>query len=337
MIVPVFLPHLGCGERCIYCDQVYITDIRRNNIPEMLEKYLAPVRERVEIGLYGGNLFGLDPVDVARLFAYFEPYQEKIERFRISTKPVPLREETMRILKEKRVEIIELGIPSFNDRILSTLNRRHTADDLRTSFTRLKAEGFQVALQVMVGLPEETMADIKETARNVVEFAPDYIRIYPLVVLKGTPLETMYREGAFVPLVFEEAVTRALYLYLRAVRHGIKVTKMGLTENEVIKERVIAGHYHPAFGYVVKSWAFRLAVLAKTRTLSPGGEILVTLNNRDVPHLLGYKRSNLDAYNRAGVKVVWETGEVGEGTFILTSRHLKAVGTIFDALTMIPS
>jgi histone acetyltransferase (RNA polymerase elongator complex component) len=336
MIIPIFLPHLGCGDRCIYCDQTYITDIRNDDIEAVIKEYLGPFRGKAEIGLYGGNIFGLEPVALKRLFSFFEPFRDRITNFRISTKPVPLRDDTIRVLKENGVDNIELGIPDFNDRILGILNRRHTAEDLAKAFVRLKEEGFTVALQVMVGLPQETMADVADTADSLIRLAPDYVRIYPLVVLMGTPLEKMHREGSFVPIPFEDAVTRALYIYLRCLKKGVKVVKMGLTENEVIKERVVAGHYHPAFGYVVKTWAFRLALLAKIRDMGIKGNAVVTVNKTDVPHLLGDKRSNMDRFLEEGVSIDWEAAEREVGSFRVTHGALTEEGDIFDALTMIP-
>jgi histone acetyltransferase (RNA polymerase elongator complex component) len=338
MIVPVFLPHLGCEGRCIYCDQLHITDIRGSDISaveEVVKAYLAPLTQPAEVGLFGGNIFGVPPSDLTRLFACFEPYRDKITGFRISTKPVPLREETVRLLKEKGVTTVELGVPAFNDRTLKMLGRGHTIADIERAVSRLREEGFTVALQVMVGLPGETMGDVRDTAQSIIRLAPAYIRIYPLAVLKGTPLEAMYRSGAFIPDAFEEAVERALFIYLHALKAGIKVVKMGLTENEVIEERVVAGHYHPAFGYVVKTWAFRLAVLAKIKAHGIRGDASVLLNKRDVPHLLGYKRSNMQRFASEGVNISYETGGMAVGSFLITHAAGTAEGDIFDALGMI--
>ena len=332
MIVPVFLPHLGCGDRCIYCDQASITDLRTSDIKETIEAHLGRVRQPAEVGLFGGNIFGIGAEALKRLFSYFDQYQEKITGFRISTKPIPLDEEIIGILKENGVKVIELGIPSFNDEILRTINRRHTAEDLKRSFRRLKEEGFTVALQVMVGLPGETETDIRETAENLITLVPDYIRIYPLAVLKGTPLEAMYREGRYVPIPFDEAIERTAHIYLSLLKQGIKTVKMGLTDNEVIADRVIAGHYHPAFGYLVKSRAFRNAVLKKLREAEAKGAIKVVLNKRDIPHLLGHKRENLARFKEEGFEVSWETGEMGLGEFVVEFEGGKVAGNVFDAL-----
>ena len=138
----------------------------------------------------------------------------------------------------------------------------------------------------MAGLPDETMADIETTVQHMITLKPYYIRIYPLVVLATTPLGEMYAKGLFMPDSFDTVLDRVVYIYLNALKEGIPVVKMGLTDNEVIKENILAGQYHPAYGYMVKSRAFYLAIMAKLRALSvTGKDVIVHLNNRDIPHL----------------------------------------------------
>lgn len=332
MIVPVFLTHLGCHDRCIYCDQGCITARNDADIRRFIERSLRQKEGAFEVGLFGGNIFGLSPDVLKRIFGYFDDYRQKITNFRISTKPVPLNGELIDILKEQRVTVIELGIPSFNNDILRALNRKHTAEDLLLAFHTLKDKGFQVSLQFMVGLPDETFDDIRETAANMVRLKPHYIRIYPLAVLKETPLHDLYKEKRFVPVEFREVLERTLYIYLNALRHDIKVVKMGLTDNEILKERIVAGYYHPAFGYLVKSYGFYRAVLAVAERESMKGDVTVILNKRDVTHLLGHRRDNMKGFEEHGLSISQEGSDLPIGTFKLISGPRQAEGTIFDAM-----
>ncbi len=333
MIVPIFLPHLGCQDRCIYCDQDVITDIREEDLRTRIGQSLAKRQGPFEVGLYGGNIFNIKPEALRRLFSYFDKYRAVIKNFRISTKPVPLDDEVIAILTENRVTTIELGIPSFNDKILGLLNRKHTAKDLENAFKLLTGEGFQVALQVMVGLPHETMEDIRETAAKIISLKPFYMRIYPLVFINGTPLADMYKAQKFVPITFDEAIHRAMFIYLNAFQHEIKTVKMGLTDNEVIKETIIGGYYHPAFGFLVKSEVFFHAVMAKIAETDFSGEITVSLNNSDITHLLGHKRFNISRFQEAGISITWKTMDIPSGTFLLKSGEKEIEGAIFDALS----
>jgi histone acetyltransferase (RNA polymerase elongator complex component) len=335
MIVPVFLPHLGCTDRCIYCDQGCITDVHNNDLPSLIEKSLEKVGGKHEVGLFGGNIFNVEPSVLKTLFHYFDRFSESILNFRISTKPVPINKETIQILKENRVTVIELGMPVFNDAILKKLNRGHTVEDFYRAFHFLKNEGFHVALQAMVGLPDETMIDIKETAEHIIRLAPHYIRIYPLVVLKNTPLHRMYESGLFAPIQFGEAIERATYIYLNALKHGIKTVKMGLTDNEIIKDSIVAGQFHSAFGYMVKSQAFYLAVSARIDIASIKGDVAVKLNSADIPHLIGHKRMNIKRFEEQGIYVAWENEDIEKGNFILRGSRTIIKGNIFDALLIL--
>jgi len=335
MIVPVFLPHLGCESRCTYCDQDIITDIGSKDLTTRIDRSLARQKGPFEVGLYGGNIFGLNPETLEHLFSCFDSHGSKITNFRISTKPIPLDHQIIAILKENNVTIIELGIPSFNNHILKLLNRRHSSSDLVNTFNVLTEEGFQVALQVMVGLPHETIDDIRETANNIINLKPSYIRIYPLAFINGTPLADMYKAGEFSIITFEEAINRATLIYLSALRHGIKTVKMGLTDNEVIKDRIIGGYYHPAFGFLVKSQAYYLAVTKKIKEGALQGDVVIFLNNHDIPHLLGHKRCNILRFHELGISITWEVVDIPSGVFKLKSENKEALGNVFDAPYMI--
>jgi histone acetyltransferase (RNA polymerase elongator complex component) len=336
MILPVFLPHIGCNERCIYCDQQFITDLRDTDPSSVIAKTLSAHEGPYEVGLFGGNMFGLEPDQLRHVFSGFEEYKDRITNFRISTKPVPLDEEIIHILKANRVTIIELGIPTFNNRILSRLNRRHSAEELIKTYKALIEEGFHVALQFMAGLPDETMTDIETTVRHMAALKPCYIRIYPLVVLATTPLGEMFIKGLFIPASFDTVLDRVVYIYLHALKENIPIVKMGLTDNEVIKEKILAGQYHPAYGYMVKSRAFYLAIMAKLRTLSvKGKDVIVHLNNRDIPHLLGHKRGHIARFAEEGIFIEWEEGGISQDNFILCYDSHSIAGSIFDALEML--
>jgi hypothetical protein len=117
---------------------------------------------------------------------------------------------------------------------------------------------------------------------------------------------------------------------MHALGQGIKTVKMGLTDSETIRGRVVAGHYHPAFGYLVKSRAFYLSVIQNVEAASMDRDVRVRLNNRDIPHLLGYKRSNVRKLEEKGILISWEKAEKVEGYFDLTCGSKCVKGSIFD-------
>lgn len=334
MLIPVFLPHYGCTERCIYCDQRSITDFRSRDLRSYISETLDRQQGPYEVGLFGGNIFGLTPGQLKDLFSHFDKYADTITGFRISTKPVNYDIEKLNTLKENKVKIIELGSPTFNDKLLSVLNRAHTAEDTVKAFEVLRDEGFLVALQFMTGLPYETMDDTEKTVEMMQKLRPHYIRIYPLVVLAGTPMGETYGKTSFSRVNFETVLDRSVYLYLSALREQIPVVRMGLSDNELIREHIIGGHYHPAYGYLVKSRAFHHAILANLGSFGVVKHIKVLLNNADVPHLVGDRRSNLSHFIERGVVVEWQIHDVPRNTFIIETVERRVEGHILDALNM---
>lgn len=334
MILPVFLPHLGCGSRCIYCNQNHITTkTTSKDIEGQIASVFHGVVEPAEVALYGGNPLGLAPRELEHLFGLFTPYSDKILSFRLSAKPKMVDRSYIDILKKNRVRTIELGIPTFNDTILSLLKRGHTAKEAALAYRSLKEEGFSVGIQVMVGLPGEVFADVKETTARVVRLTPAFIRIYPLVVIEDTELFHLYHVGRFDPEGIDEAVRKALFIYVTAWQQGIKVIKMGLTENDVLKDKIAAGPYHPAFGYLVKSEAFCLAVHERCRMAQLAGDIAIRLHPSDLPHLIGLRRRNLERLKNDDIIVAWSISrDENPGQFVLESGSKTVRGSLADAL-----
>lgn len=330
MVVPVFLPHMGCTQRCIYCHQGYITDIREDDLKARIEIALRGRDTPCEVGLFGGNIFGIEPAVLERIFACFDEHRDVISGFRLSTKPVPLRDETIAILKSSGVDVIELGVPTFNDGILHAMNRGHTAGDLFRAYERLAGEGFRLALQFMVGLPGEGPADIEETIRNMAALHPLYIRIYPLVVLRNTPLYKLYESGEFSPIPFDDALDRAVLIYLNALKRGIDVVNVGLTDNELVRDMVAGGFYHPAYGFLVQSRAFFMAVSGTLKKLGDPAEATVILHRNDIPLLVGHKKENMARFAAMGIKLRWEASGEKRGSFEISDGTQKVRGAVLE-------
>jgi histone acetyltransferase (RNA polymerase elongator complex component) len=188
----------------------------------------------------------------------------------------------------------------------------------------------------MVGLPCETRESIRTTIQHLERLKPAFLRIYPLVVLRNTPLYPEFEQGRFVPLDLDEAVVRALLIYLHAEHVGTKVIKMGLTSNEFLKDEIIAGPYHPAFGYLVRAHAFYLAITRTCRTGNISGQITLLLNKKDIPHVTGYRRTNLHKFEAEGLRVTWKEHDVAQGYFRIDDGRAMYEGSMQDAIPMIP-
>lgn len=306
-IVPVFIPHAGCPHRCIFCNQADITqspdgacssEAVRSRIGAFL-KYKGGGRSMVQVSFYGGNFLGLDFPEIRRLLAEADRFVRSgaVDGIRFSTRPDTITSDRLDLLAEFPVTTVELGVQSMDDGVLAQAQRGHTAEDTRTAVQRLKLRGFEVGLQMMVGLPGDTPEKTLETAGEMAALSPDFVRIYPTLVLKNSRLAAWHRRGRYVPLSLDAAVSGVADLYAFFARRRIPVIRMGLQASAALDdpETVVAGPYHPAFGHLVFSNLFLTCaarLLAGERPLS--GAVVIQVHPRNISRMRGLKNRNVE-------------------------------------------
>ncbi len=261
--IPFFIPHSGCRHRCVFCNQVFTSNTR--NLPDeafiiqKIEHFLQAIKPTVthiEVAFFGGSFTGLDFEIQKKYLAIVHRYYRlhAIHGIRLSTRPDYINRETLSLLKEYAVTTVELGAQSMHDDILQQSQRGHTVRDTINAAKLIKEYGFNMILQLMPGLPGDTYAKSIETAHKTIALHPDGVRIYPTVVIQDTKLEQLYKEGKFVPLSLDAAIELCAHLYDLFTLHNITVIRMGLHPfDDTVADTIIAGPYHPAFGYLAKS------------------------------------------------------------------------------------
>lgn len=265
-ILPIFIPHAGCPHQCVFCNQKKISgqesaalDAARAQIARWRSWLRSNVQH--EAAFYGGSFTGL-PMPLQReLLALTDELLAEgfIGSVRLSTRPDYIDEERLELLKKHNVQTVELGVQSLDDAVLRCAERGHSAQQVGEAMRLLKQYGFKTGLQLMVGLPKQSFDSVRATARQALALAPDIARIYPLLVIKDTPLAASFARGDFTPLSLEEAVEQAAWLYNELTQAGINVIRIGLQADEELcaPGNIIAGPFHPSMGELVKGRALR--------------------------------------------------------------------------------
>ncbi len=268
LIIPIFINHKGCPHRCIFCSQKsavedYNTPIEK--IPEVIESYIStqikkfgkinPKYEITQIAFYGGSFtcLGKDFMDkyFKSVINYFEKY--KIDSIRISTRPDCIDINILQYLKENNVKTIEIGAECFDDNILKILKRGHSVNDIVNASRLIKENNFELSIQLMVGLPGENEEIIEKKLKYLKKIKPNFLRIFPLIILKDTELEKMYYEKKYNPISLEDAVEILSKFYTLCEKEGIYIIQMGLHYSEHLIKNYIAGPIHPAIKDLVKN------------------------------------------------------------------------------------
>lgn len=308
-IIPIFVPHLGCPNDCIFCNQKSISGQKENMTKEkakkIIEDYLETIKNEeaeVEIAFYGGSFTAIEEKTQEELLqtAYEYIEQGKVESIRISTRPDCINKETLKRLKKYKVKTIELGVQSANDYILKRANRGHTFADVKKVSKMIRWNGFKLGHQMMVGLPESTRIDEINTAKALIKLKPKMVRIYPVLVVKNTKLEEEYKQGKYEPLPLVQAVEVCKELVRMFADKKIEVIRVGLQNTDEIAEpenkesEVVAGPYHPAFRQLVESAMWYDAIVGKIKKLNVKvKEVEVTVNPVDSNNVIGHKKENV--------------------------------------------
>lgn len=327
--ISVFIPHMGCPNACSFCNQRTISSTAHAPSPDEAEdiirgayEYMSPENRRnTEIAFFGGSFTAIDREYMISLLERADRYITCENGFcgiRISTRPDCIDEEILMLLKKYHVTAIELGAQSMNDRVLEMNMRGHTSDDVRRSAAMIKSYGFELGLQMMVGLYGSSPADELYTMNEIVRCYPATARIYPVAVLEGTKLAELYKEGKYVLYPFDESVKLCAEIYSTFVKNNIRVIRMGLHAEDGVEQNAVAGFYHPAFGEIVRTEIIR-KIIEENLT---EGENLCEAPPRLTSSLSGYKRSNRIYFADRNVKFLTNK-ELPENVISVNGRIFK--------------
>lgn len=309
MIIPFFIPHSGCPHQCVFCNQKNITgqvvSVEAPSIPRKIADYVKTNNpdEPVQVAFYGGSFTALG-IDMQK--SYLEAVRPfilsgQIKSIRLSTRPDNINREILALLKGYQVQTIELGVQSMDDRVLALSGRGHSAADTENAVKLLREDDFIVGLQLMPGLPGDSAEKFIDTIGKTIALKPDFVRMYPLLVLKDTPLEELYKTGQYTPLSLDEAVSLCREALIKFEQADIEVIRIGLQPTEELGKpgTILAGPYHPAFRQLVESSILldRMKVLLANRKPSCL-EVTFLVNPGDISAAVGQKRSNTECLKK---------------------------------------
>ncbi len=287
-----------------------------SQIKSTIEEHLKFIKDSdyVEIAFFGGSFTGIDQKEQIRYLEIANKYIKSgyVKTIRLSTRPDYINNNILEYLKHYNVSIIELGVQSLDDNVLNTSCRGHNSKDVVVASELIKNFGFKLGIQTMIGLPEDDSDKAIETAKRVIELEPDMVRIYPVLVVRGTFLEKMYRENKYIPLCLEEAVNLSVKLLQMYEENNINVIRIGLQATENINENmdVIAGPFHPAFRQLVESKLFLKKIEEKIvrENLYNNENIIIYTDRRNVSNIIGQKKYNIiflkNKYGFKNIKVI---------------------------------
>jgi histone acetyltransferase (RNA polymerase elongator complex component) len=300
--IPVFIPQLACPFQCAFCNQQKISG--HINIPDAkeitktIEAHLQSFKEKerhVEVGFFGGTFTGMSFSEQENYLRIVKPFLEAghIHGVRLSTRPDYINNEVLSLLKKYGVTTIELGAQSLDDAVLKASFRGHTAKQVAEASMMIREADFDLGLQMMIGLPGDTLEKAMATAEKIISLGASNTRIYPALVIRDTAMHRWYEQGKYRPLSMEEAVQWSKQLLLLFEAAQVNVIRLGLHPSEGLLDgsELIDGPFHPSFRELVLStiWKDQLTPLLQQKNKK---SITILVPAHEINYAIGYGAAN---------------------------------------------
>jgi Histone acetyltransferase len=301
-IIPIFVPHLGCPNDCVFCNQRKISGslvpADETTVVRAIEEAKRYITGGAELAFYGGSFTAIEKQTQIKLLEAVQPYMRDgfIAGIRLSTRPDKIDAEALGLLKEYGVETIELGAQSMDDAVLAASGRGHNSAHTVTAAELIKSSGFRLILQMMTGLPSASPDSDIKTAADIIALMPDGVRIYPTVIIKDTALDGLWQRGLYKEHTVEAAVSVCSVIAAAFNKAGIPIIRLGLNPTgELSGGEAVGGAYHPALGQLVYSRLYLDKAEGLIQGVLPAKSVVLMVNKACVSLMAGQKRSNIEA------------------------------------------
>ena len=207
-----------CKKRCLYCDFFSTTFLERREeyVETLLKEIAARKHEAGEIGtiyLGGGTPSTMPAEDIQRILEAIGT--EHATEITMEINPGDATQEYVQAIRKAGINRLSIGIQSFQDRLLTLIGRRHTAQQALTAVRMAQEAGFDnLSIDLMYALPTQTMEEWKADIETAISLNVQHISSYGLMYEEGTMLTRQLEAGQIEAI--DEETENAMYDYLCA-------------------------------------------------------------------------------------------------------------------------
>lgn len=323
--IPIFIPHVGCPNACVFCNQRSISgqlDFHAEQVDYQIREALATVGEDAscEIAFFGGSFTGIDRELMLYLLSTAQKYidEGRVEGIRLSTRPDYINDQVLDDLSRFGVKTIELGLQSLDDEVLLASGRGHDRECALRACAAVKAAGYELIGQMMIGLPHSDVEKEIMTAREIIRVGADGARVYPTVVFYDTELASMAQRGDYIPLDNEDAVYRTKEVLAIFADANVPCIRVGLQASENLADdtKVLGGASHSAIGELAMGELYFDRICREIeRSDARGKNLTVYVAKGCVSKAVGQKKKNklriCEKYGFSSVKVLEKNEIIG--------------------------
>ena len=220
-----------CKSKCAYCDFVSFP-----NIKEKEEQYISSVIKEIQnedweyinknyqvttIYIGGGTPSFIDAKSIKKIVDSLKSKIKNLDNNKDSNieitmemNPGTVTQQKLEVYKNTGINRVSIGLQTTNNNLLKQIGRIHTFEQFLDTYKMLKEAGFDnINVDLMLGLPNQTIEDLKQSIEEVLKLEPNHISVYSLILEEGTPLFNMIEEGKLT--LPDEEIERQMYWYVK--------------------------------------------------------------------------------------------------------------------------
>lgn len=193
-----------CQKKCYYCDFCAYMNVesRIKTYIENLKKEIKIYQEKLDVEINtiyigGGTPSYIHPKYIIEIINQIKKFNTKnIKEFTVECNPNSLTKEKLEIYKDIGVNRISLGVQSFDNKVLKTIGRNHTADIALKDIDLIREVGFEnLSFDMMLNLPKQDYKSIKRDLEMVKKISPEHVSWYSLIVEEGSRFHALDKKG----------------------------------------------------------------------------------------------------------------------------------------------
>ncbi len=218
-----------CKQKCLYCDFISYA-----NKEKMHEKYINALIQEIKnwkkqnqnvkiktIYIGGGTPSYIDSKYISEILNLISA--KNVDSVTMEVNPGTITEKKLKEYKKVGIDRLSIGLQSTIDKLLKQIGRIHNYEDFIITYKLARKIGFNnINVDLMIGLPSQTIADIKQSLDEVIELKPEHISVYSLIIEENTPMQQLIQNK--ILKIPDEDTERQMYWYVKDYLelHGYK-------------------------------------------------------------------------------------------------------------------
>ena len=209
-----------CKSKCYYCDFISYCN-QDENIDRYIDALIKEIRNRKKkivgrnvttIYIGGGTPSFIKEQDIEKVLKTLEIKEH--QEITIEVNPGTVNKQKLKTYRKIGINRISIGLQETHNNLLKQIGRIHTYEEFLETYKIARSVGFKnINVDLMIGLPNQSIQDIKENLERIILLNPEHISVYSLILEEGTPLiKKIDEEELKLP---DEELERDMYWYVK--------------------------------------------------------------------------------------------------------------------------